>query len=302
PLLAYRDLRREALSAFFGNGDMRATVVFAAVSAESFLDTMLLYLMWEEKLTPEIAATNWHGKLSNRVKREFQIRLGGVWDLTRAGLLKGWHVNVGNLRNRAVHGAYLPTYDEAELALKSLDGLVDHFVDVLGNARNVSRYPRTCLALLTREEISRRGLWTRRFTAILDDPNEPPWQETFGRWRECWRRLRQDANDIERVPDADHASILAIFSASDDIEWIQHDRTSAKARRVLVDLNDLSETAKGQLVEIKAQIGEINDSGRYSLFLHNSPSWSPLSGEEWVEEYHLVPMTEVMVDRSDYVS
>jgi hypothetical protein len=302
PLLAYRDLRREALSAFYDNGDLRATVIFAAVAAESFLDTILLHLMWEEKLTPEIAASNWSGKLSNRVKRDFQARLGGVWDLTRSGLLKDWHVNVGNLRNRVVHGAYLPNIDEAELALRSLDGLVKYFVDVLGTPRNVSRYPRTCLALLPREEITRRNLWTRRFSALLEDPNEPPWQETFGRWRECWRKLRQDANDIERVPESGRASLLAVFSAGDDIEWVQHDRTVAKVRRVFVNTDDLSGMTRGQLAAIKRQIGDINGNGRYSTFLHDSPPFVPLSGEEWVEEYHLVPMAEVMVDRSDYIN
>src|SRR5699024_10702366 len=125
----------------------RIAAMLTGIAAETLLDELLLSLMWEERITPEKAAERWGGTITSRVKKEFQNRLGGRWNLKSAGEVKNWGNDIAYLRNRVAHSAYVPSFEEATLALSRLGELIRFLVDRLLQNRSLQRYPRTAWML-----------------------------------------------------------------------------------------------------------------------------------------------------------
>lgn len=295
------DMHREAHVALDCHGDHRLAALLSGIAAESLFDELILHLLWEDGFTPECAARDWSEGLDSRIRAELPRRLGGSWDVTRRGPIGVWSQDVAALRHRVVHAAYIPSAYEAQASFRGLNGLVTYLCDRLAHSAILKSYPRTALALAGEGGLRGRGAYTRRIRGLEADPTEVPWNETFHRWREAWRRTRQDLSTGGRVPDQQNAWLLAIRHPDRRVSWVLHDRKQHLA--IEVELAD-AEPYPGFLERTheladRAHLEEGYQSSLSVAFTYAGRS-TPKPQTTWVEEYHHVPMTEVMVDRSDH--
>jgi hypothetical protein len=297
---AYLDLYREADASFRRHGDYRLAALLAGVASESLLDDLLMYLMWEEAMTPEEAADQWTEGLDGRVKRLYASRIGGSWDLSGSSPIAEWSKTVAELRNRVVHGAYVPSFAESSDALRAVRRLVSYLCDRLSSDRVVQLYPRTCLALAGWPGLERRGVEGRHIRDLLASPEEPPWDETFARWKEALQLIRRDRLGAPRSPSEVGAYLLAVLTPDGVLRWCLHDRRVSMAEAVAVRESDIPESTRrgldGWVEEARAQ--QLVEPVSFALHNEALPTFTRTG--QWVEEYHLVPMAGVMVDRSDF--
>jgi hypothetical protein len=299
PFSVYLDLQREAGVSRMREGEMRGAAVFTAAAAESLLDELLLHVMWEEAYTPERAADEWKRRenqsLTGRLKRLYSPRLGGTWDLTRTGPVKEWNESVADLRHRVVHAGYQPSERECVASAQALEALVRFVGDRLAREATFRRFPRTAYNLLGDPGLDRRGVDRRPLQKLQRSTTEPPWFETFSRWRETWRRLMRD-DDAPRLPSEHRAHLLGVVRVDRQLTWCLHDPETHKARTVDVDAGDLPDGLASRIADIAALVQDEPLSFGY----HGRIPWVVRPGGDWVEEYRLVPRTQVMVDRSDF--
>lgn len=301
PFTVHLDLHREACVAIQRQGNARLGALLAGMAAESLLDELLLHLMWEERRTPEGAAAQWRDGLVTRVDKEIAPRLGGPWDLTGSSPPGHWFQRVADLRNRVAHTGYTPDMDEASEAVATVNELVTHLCNRLAHQNNLSTYPRTATALVSNRGLQRRGALTKKVRAVQNDPMEPNWAETFNRWKETWRRCRMDRTGRPRQPEPARASTLLLLDEDGTEQWVIHDREAAMATTITVDGSDPAD--QDRLMDLRAKVRQLRVEGlrgRVSVAVAGI-RYAPLGpGTAWVEEYHHVPNTEVMVDCSDH--
>jgi hypothetical protein len=112
--------------------------------------------------------------------------------------------------------------------------------------------------------------------------------------------LRRDKTTSPRIPNEATAYLLAIISPDDtSLRWCLHDRLQHLALEVSVDPVDVPEHFANQCRVIREQFVKESDIDPFSVAYQGRLPWSML-GSAWREEYHLVPRTQVMVDRSDF--
>lgn len=297
PFSAFLDLQREAWVALERGGDFRLATILAGTAAESLFDELLLHLRWEEGATPEAAAASWLPSLDSRVRTEFTTRLGGSWDARGTSPIADWSRRVAEVRHRVIHGGYVPSARQAHESFDAVTELITYLVDRLSADTVLNRYPRTAVALAGNEGLARRSRHTRRVRQ-LQDADEPVWWETFGRWREAWRRVMRDA-DSPRKPDEASASLLLVISGDGRERFCIHDAPTHLAAEVAPVLSPETTALVGSARRLAAPslVGDAEHA--ISILIARSPELSFSLIGPWVEEYHFVPMTEVMVDRSD---
>jgi hypothetical protein len=103
------------------NGEYATASVVIGSAFEARANELLRYFYWKDGQTEDelIAALNDVGFVT-RLKTEYHPRLGGNFDLQRAGPLKHWHRFTHHLRSRVVHGGYTPERSEVEHALAAM--------------------------------------------------------------------------------------------------------------------------------------------------------------------------------------
>lgn len=299
PFTIHLDLHREAHVALQRNGNTRLGALMSGISAETLLDELILYLMWEDKFTPEHAATEWREGLTNRVTSELQVRLGGPWDLNRSTPPGFWAQDVVALRNRVAHTGYEPTREEAWRALEAVNALVTFLCDRIANPNVRNKYPRTALTLVGHAGLKKRNALTKRLRNLQENSMEVDWQSTFSMWHATWLRCRQDRNGVERSPDPSRSSLLLVVNNDGRKLWVLHDYFVAMAIEVIVDETQISPEAR---LSMHLMINQYRESGmreRISFLVEELQYSSFVPGSEWVEQYHLVPLTDVMMDGSD---
>lgn len=294
----HADVHREGHVALERLGDYRLAALLFGISAESLLDELILHLMWEEGLTPEQVALNWQVGLERRVSLELPGRLHGSWDRTASNAIGHWHKHVAALRHRVAHAAYTPTKEEAVQSFESINALVTEVCDRLAAPRVRNRYPRTALALAGETGLRMRNAFTRRVRDVQQGTSEVPWVETFLRWREAWRRVHQDLSGKPRVPDSEGAFLLAVLHTDGSVHWCRHDRQQHLATEVTVPADALTQSVLDKLAEIGG--GHERLPGPLSVGCEARLRTAYPRGATWTEEYHHVPMTQVMVDSSDF--
>ncbi len=298
---AHLDVHREAHIALDRLGDHRLAALLFGIAAESLFDELILHLMWEEGLTPEDVAQNWIEGLDARVRQELPARLGGPWDVTRRNPIGVWAQDVASLRHRVAHAAYTPTEEEARRSFDGVNALVTHLCDRLARPAMLKNYPRTALSLAGEGGLRRRTAYTKRMRELENDPSEVLWTETFYRWREAWRRTRQDRTAKPRVPDEAGAWLLAVRHPDRSLQWIRHDRAQHLAIEVDVNEDDL---LPGFIDQVHALADAQQNQNGYqrpiSIAGEQAVRTTYRPGAVWAEDYHHVPMTEVMVDGSDH--
>jgi hypothetical protein len=299
PFAAHLDLHREAQIALHRLGDHRLAVLLLGISSESLFDELLLHLLWEEAKTPEEAAIGWVDGLDSRVKSQLPHRLRGSWDFSRGGAISDWAMSVAALRNRVAHAGYVPLEAESQRAMQVVNALVIHLCDRLASPEVLRKYPRTALALAGEEGLVRREAFSQRLQRISQDPTEVTWDETFFRWRESWRRTRQDLTTTRRTPTAQGSWLLAVRHSDRSLHWIRHHR----GLHLAIETQVPEDAVTREYVDTLHELADRRHSAGYELPVSiggQGPIDTPIAGAMWVEEYHHVPMTEVMVDRSDY--
>lgn len=302
PFTTHVDAHREAHVALARQGDHRLAGLLLGIAAESLLDELVLHLAWEEGQTPEHVAQTWIEGLSTRVRQELPRRLGGPWDVTRRNPIGIWAQDVASLRHRVAHGAYAPNEAEARRSFDGVNALVSHLCDRLASAEVLKKYPRTGLALAGETGLRTRSAYTKRVRELQGDSSEVPWTETYQRWREAWRRCRQDLTAQPRVPDETGAWLIAVCHPDHSLRWVLHDRAQHLALEV--DING-ADVPHDLIKRITTNANLIHDGGNPSP-ISAAVNIHPVrtthrTGAVWTEEYHHIPMTQVMVDGSDYL-
>jgi hypothetical protein len=291
----YLEFLRETKVALEVDGDYRAAVVFAATACEVLLDELLSHMLWEEGQRPEDAAAVFNSWLTARVKSQFQPRLGGVWSTEKSGPVQRWSRDVAAVRNRIVHGGYEPTLDEARVAGDAARELETHLADRF--ASRVSTYPRTAVRFLG-PGLRRRGKWTKRLEALVSDPDEVPWAETFARWRDAMQRARVDSPTFQ-APSADKSIVVVVKRADGTVQWVLHDREAAMVAIVDPALVRGMPPAQRESVDKGVNAIALEGSGAdISVAVFGATAPEP-AARDWVPQYRLVPGAGVMVTGKD---
>ena len=126
-----------------------------------FLDAILKLLHRDEGATVAESAVALRRPFASRLQGEYAPRLGGDWNVAHQNRPVGrWFSDVYQLRNRVLHGGYIPDRHAAGAALAAADGLSTFLLDRIAHARN--RYPRTALVTFDARGLERRGIFSRR--------------------------------------------------------------------------------------------------------------------------------------------
>jgi len=282
------------------HGDTRLAALLSALAAESLLDELLMHLKWEEAATPERAADSWINGLVTRIKREYPSRLGGNWDFGGEGPIGRWNLHVAELRHRIVHGGYVPTEEEASRAYASINALVEFLVDRLATDQCLRKYPRTALTLAGETGLTRRGRYTQWLRELQKNEDEPPWRETFRRWRDTHSRLRRDVATEERWRSATPSHLVAVLHSAGDLRWVVHDYGRHLAAEVAFDERLLGDGHRQSLAKFVSEFSASARDYPASLAILDFDLSRLTPTALWREEYHHIPMAEVMVDKSDF--
>ncbi len=302
-LLTYLDLHRHGSVAFHRHGNTREAVVMMAAAAESLLDIVLGLLLWEEGLTPERASQLWAEGLMTRVRTSYSARLGGRWDVTSTSPVGEWSRSVAGVRHRVVHAGYMPTRLEAERAIAAVESLLSFIGDRLVYGSNLRTYPRSASQLLGVYGLRRRQRFPRWLEQLQQDPEEPIWHATFGRWYLTFTRVLGDATTPRQSTEVG-ATVFAVVDPNgrdNQTTWIISDGATRQAAEAEVDLA----ASLGDPVERSLSVDwghGVRLDSRISIGIHPDGVRSVRRTGPWVEEYHLLPLNGVMVDGSDFES
>lgn len=181
PMAVWCERRHESMNAL-RHGDLGLVVSLAYTAGEVLLDGILTMLLWEEGLTPDLAAEQFTDSVVRRCQTRLAPRLGGNWHANRHGPVKQWADDCLKPRGRVVHGGYEPRYREAEEAIVALSALESHVFSRIAEKRNV--FKRTALMTLGQEGLERRGMWRGQIRKFHEDEaeGEAPWLNTLSAW------------------------------------------------------------------------------------------------------------------------
>jgi hypothetical protein len=292
----YFDFRREAEVALTRSSDTRLAMLMFGLAAEVFLDQLLLHLIWEEGTTPEQAAEAWRQAISDRIKADYSVRLGGFWDTRRNGPIRDWHKLIAHMRNRVAHVAYTPTFNECATAWEALDALVKYVSDRLARPERLRLYPRTALAIMGEPGLRRRQAYNRRLTELLDSQSEPLWLPTYERWHQTFRRLRSDLQGDPRVPDLDGASIIAVVEPNGQVSFFACDRSCGQS--IAITPTAIPPDAMNSISNLATNL-PADRTEPFTAELYMDDRKRLVTDGEWVEAYRHLPGWGVMVNGRD---
>jgi hypothetical protein len=168
PLAPQVERRVDAGLSLHRLGDTANAVILAELSGVIFLDLVLSLMMWDEGATPDETALAFDRTFKRRLLREYAGRLGGDWNLLHQGRPVGqWYADLYVLRNRVLHGGYVPDRDEATTALHAADALSTFISDRILD--RCERFPRTALIVFGHEGLERRGVLSSDLRRVADE-------------------------------------------------------------------------------------------------------------------------------------
>lgn len=299
----YLDFQREAAVAYRTRGDNRSAAIFTGLACERLLDDLLAHLLFEDGVKPEEAPATFFDQqgITQRVRREFHPRLKGDWDTSQPGPVGNWWHHVAKLRNRVVHGAYTPTDDEIELATSAATALVTYIGDCLiERLTGEGKYRLTALALLGESGMRRRNAWTRRSRDAAKRFEEEDLWSLAARWKAAAERQRAIQFGDTIQPDPSSAHVMYIAPSGSPSYWVQHARDVCQAR-LIAEPTGLSSGQRSAMAALAQAASEVTEPGDWPLVaaVEVAPTQEMTALGEWVEEYHLIPGAEVMIDGSD---
>ncbi|MGW7682260.1 hypothetical protein ACWGID_16075 [Kribbella sp. NPDC054772] len=211
-----------------------------------------------------------------------------------SGPVSDWFKHVTRPRNKIMHSGYMPDRHEAEGALHALEGLVTYIGDLL--VAKVQNYPRTAWMFLGQDGFARRmDSLPLSLSEVLQDPSEVLWTEALQRWRACLSRCRAD-RDVPRVPSLENSYLYAVFDEN-TVYWCLHDRATCLAAQVDFDASRLPRRMRETFDDMRQDL--LKDATIPQTVAHFVELYDGPEPVEWVEEYRLIPMASVMVDRTD---
>lgn len=158
PFAVYARLRLEAELNVYTTGRMGESIIQCAIAAEVLFDAILGLMMWEERergaLTIEQAAETLSSDIVPRLRNEYAKRLKGNWSLNQSPM-RDWFELISDIRNRVVHGGYLPSKQQASDALDALHAVEKFVGDRL--AARWRTYPRSAWLFLGDPGLKKRG-------------------------------------------------------------------------------------------------------------------------------------------------
>lgn len=185
PLVAYSEHELEANRAHLIDGDFARAVIHVQVAIESFFDNLLILMLWEEDAPPARVAKEEFGsrRLWQRVQRNFPRRLGGDWNPRGKGPIGRWKNEVAPIRNRVIHQAYLPTYEEAQTCRVVANAVTRFVMERLTLDRN---HRRTALLTLGLPGFERYGRMTEELENLAIEFEDGSWFESYRDWRKAF--------------------------------------------------------------------------------------------------------------------
>lgn len=127
---------------YFKNGFYFETVIYAQIGIETFIRVLYReFLIEEEYSEAEILEILENTAFMTIIKKEISKRIGGTWDTSRIDSAVGkWYSQTYSLRNRVVHGGYIPNQDEAYDAIMGAIELKRYVIELIDKKRNL--YPK----------------------------------------------------------------------------------------------------------------------------------------------------------------
>lgn len=223
----YIDLRREAMVQREFDGNLRMAALAVATAGEVLLDTVLLHMLWEEQMEPGKVPEYLDRSISHslRIRKFIPPRLGGRWTHDAKTPAGRYLRDVVWLRHRVVHAGHETTQREMDDSWTALVELEAYVGDRLAEGKNLRKYPRTAVAWMGEQGLSRRERLTKHVQQLLDEPTEPNWIEAFSRWRHYVDRALDSEPD---TPGSDPNAVAMYADLQEDgsIRWILYDSLS----------------------------------------------------------------------------
>lgn len=162
------DAYREASLAYRRGEVLSASILFAS-SIEVFLDSLLLYLLWEEGRRPKEAfeimyqtkmcsCEDCKARMTTTLDRVmgglYETRIGGDWS-NNSELMKLWR-EVAELRNKVVHTGIEPDITSVDRIAQIVPKIQSILTDYLVSA--IDKYPLAAYFMAGQDGLERRGL------------------------------------------------------------------------------------------------------------------------------------------------
>lgn len=251
PFATYADLRNESWVQHWWEGNALQAGIATGISAEVFLDTLLLLLMWEEKMKPEEAAPTFDKQFKVRVQSEYHPRLGGSWSVAASSPIAAFIRTALPLRNRIAHAGYLPTNAEVENAQQIVSSVEVYVRDLL--VRNLKRWPATTSAWIGIENLESAGASKKQLQWLKDQLVGVDTWVIFDRWRQQFVRARGGLPDPGETVES--LALLWIRPMTGLAFWVVWDRAARMAGRVSPP-KELSQGALAQLDHLELRFTE----------------------------------------------
>lgn len=273
-------------------GNFKSAVVFAAASAEVLLDGLLASLLWEERTDPRVAAETFESTgLAARVRRHYHDRLGGNWSTTTEGSATGdWQQQVASTRHRVVHSGFEPSETNAVAAMEAIRQLRRFIVDRITDTSrgNLSRYPRSALLLLGREQLQAAGHWSPQLERAEGEIEARQLVRRFGHWMFFVDGFRRQVDMTSDPEDWSACRSVSAIHSDGSMEWWINDESRRVAKRGSCppDFTDEAREALDSLCRkaereewsgTSAWLGEVGD---------------PADNDPWRPNYEVLPDLE----------
>ena len=264
--------------------------ILASTSCELFLRKVLLLLLWEEGRCPKQAARLLCGNapysrsIGDLISREFHDRLGGSWNLRGEGTIPQMYQSVFILRNRVVHGGYVPITSEVEQAVNAFEELYAFIIQRFES--KIDQYTVTASMMIPNSKIKNSDLSARLEDLMLEQitPDSPldnfmSYQFEVERYMEN-RDLRNGAAFSGELEDA-HIALLAFPNGK--AQWWLADPESRVAclakrphlnRKQIAGIQEVRRDIKRERVLSTGAIS-MRMYGVHTVPLEDTPVWYP---------------------------
>lgn len=177
------DTYREASLAHRRGEVLSASILFAS-SIEVFLDSLLLYLLWEEGRRPEeafeimyqtkmCACEDCKARMTTTLDRVmgglYETRIGGDWS-KKSKLMTLWR-EIAELRNKVVHTGIEPELTSVDRIAQIVPQVQTILTDYLVSA--IEKYPLAAYFMAGQDGLERRGLSSNLNDYIHEDEFKP---------------------------------------------------------------------------------------------------------------------------------
>lgn len=256
------DTYREASLAYRRGELLSASILFAS-SVEVFLDSLLLYLLWEEGRRPEEAfeimyqtkmcpCEDCKSKITTTLDRVvgglYEARIGGDWSKS-SELMKLWR-EIAELRNKVAHTGIEPEVTAVDRLAKIVPRIQVILTNYLVSA--IDKYPLAAYFMAGQDGLERRGLSSNLDDYVPQDELKPvSLSKLFLNWK--FEIERQNSKKLRKTTD-DRCRLAFIIHPSGQNRWILYD-DQLRVFRLIGD-QDIKEGTRQALDEIITQAGE----------------------------------------------